>query len=81
MAPKDDGKPSFKAVASKRDYFDGQDHCAASKVYARDEDCLAVSVDEEAKLTPKQIVEAKQIGENQWKPSHSGRSGNTAYVA
>lgn len=68
-----DAPPAFKAVASRLDYFDSQEHVAASKVYTWDSSCTVRAPPAEESMTPKQRAEAT-MGDTskQWKPAHTG---------
>lgn len=73
-----DEQPAFKSMASRLDYFDSHNHCAASKVYGWDDECKQRQPSPEDSMTPKERVEKNMTGLKEWKPSHAGHSGKSA---
>jgi len=73
-------RKAFKPAARELDFFDTNDHVAASKVFEWDDDCKTRPPDKESTLNPKERAQARAPAYKGWKPNHAGKEGEAGYA-
>ncbi|KAF0683542.1 Aste57867_24399 [Aphanomyces stellatus] len=68
-------RKAFKGMAHSLDYFDTNDHVAASRVYEWDEECQKKPPEREELMNPKERAVAHAASYKSWKPTHGGKEG------
>ncbi|CAK4737606.1 unnamed protein product [Aphanomyces euteiches] len=68
-------RKAFKSMSHELDYFDTNDHVAASRVYEWDDDCVKKPPEREELMNPKERAMAHAATYKSWKPTHAGKDG------
>ncbi|OQS05098.1 hypothetical protein THRCLA_02718 [Thraustotheca clavata] len=68
-------KKAFKLMSHPVDFFDTNDHVAASRVFECGEDCKKRPPEKEESMNPKERAQAHAATYKSWKPSHAGKEG------
>ncbi|ETW08657.1 hypothetical protein H310_01190 [Aphanomyces invadans] len=70
-------RKAFKSISHSLDFFDTNDHVAASRVYEWDEDCKKKPPEREEMMNPKERAVAHAATYKSWKPTHAGKEGES----
>ncbi|RHY93692.1 hypothetical protein DYB37_006174 [Aphanomyces astaci] len=73
-------RKAFKSISHALDYFDTNDHVAASRVFEWDEGCKKKPPEREETMNPKERAVAHAATYKSWKPTHAGKEGEPGYA-
>ncbi|KDO33201.1 hypothetical protein SPRG_02013 [Saprolegnia parasitica CBS 223.65] len=68
-------RKAFKSISHPVDFFDTNDHVAASRVFEWDDDCKKRPPEKEELMNPKERAVAHAPTYKSWRPSHAGKDG------